>query len=359
MRASDTVARLTGGTVARFGGDEFVVLCEEVAGEEVVVRLAERIGTEVAQPLHAGEHELELTASIGIAVASRAAETSPESLVRDADAAMYRAKEQGRARFEMFDLAMRSRALERLAQEAELRHAIERDELLLHYQPIVALADGSVRGLEALVRWEHPERGLVPPGDFIPLAEESGLIVPLGRWVLGEACRQAAAWSSVGVAVNVSTRQLVDRRLVTDVADILSRTGLDPARLTLEITETLIMERLESSLELLHQLKALGVRLSLDDFGTGYSSLSYLERLPLDVLKLDRSFVSGLDRGEDEPAIVAAIIEMGRALGVTVIAEGVETEEQLERLRGLGCAYAQGFHFARPQPAAAFEHVAR
>jgi diguanylate cyclase (GGDEF)-like protein/PAS domain S-box-containing protein len=355
VRESDTVARLTSGTVARFGGDEFVVLCEDVAGENVAIRLAERIGAEVARPVQAGEHELAVTASIGIAVAAAGIAGSPESLVRDADAAMYRAKEQGRARYEMFDLAMRSRALERRAQETELRHAIDHGELRLHYQPIVALADGGVRSVEALVRWEHPERGLLQPGAFIPLAEDSGLIVPLGRWVLGEACRQAAAWTDVRVAVNLSTRQLADRSLVTDVADILARTRLDPSRLTLEITETLIMERLEASIELLHQLKALGVRLSLDDFGTGYSSLSYLERLPLDVLKLDRSFVSGLGAGADEPAIVAAVIEMGRALGMTVIAEGVETEEQVARLRGLGCAYAQGFHFARPQPAAALE----
>jgi len=358
VRSADTVARLTAGTVARFGGDEFVVLCEDVPAEEVAIRLAERLGEEVARPVAAGGNELEVTASVGIAVAAAGTAGSAESLVRDADAAMYRAKELGRSRYETFDLAMRSRALDRLALEAELRHAIEHGELRLHYQPIVALADGGVSGVEALVRWEHPERGLVPPGDFIPLAEQSGLIVELGRWVLEQACRQAAAWPGVRMAVNLSTRQLGDRRLVADVTEALERTGLEPGRLTLEVTETLIMERLEASIELLEELKALGVRLSLDDFGTGYSSLSYLERLPLDALKLDRSFVSGLGPDETEPAIVAAVIEMGRALGMTVIAEGVETEQQAARLRALGCVYAQGFHFARPLPADAVTFTA-
>ncbi len=295
--------------------------------------------------------ELVFTTSIGIAVAAQG--RTPESVLRDADAAMYRAKERGRGRYELFDEEMRSRAFARLAGETDLRRAIEDGgELRLHYQPIVAVTDGGVRAVEALVRWQHPERGLVPPGEFIPLAEQSGLIVPLGRWVLGEACAEAAAWPDFGVSVNVSTRQLLDRGLVADVAAVLARTGLAPDRLSLEITETLIMERLEASTELLRELKALGVRLCLDDFGTGCSSLSYLERLPLDVLKLDRSFVSGLGPTAQEPAIVAAVIEMGRALGMTVVAEGVETEEQRDRLEDLGCGFAQGFYFARPMAAA-------
>ena len=337
-------------TVARFGGDEFVVLCEQ-AGEEGAVQLAERIAAEARRPLVTDGQELMVTTSIGIAVAAQG--RTPESVLRDADAAMYRAKERGRGRYELFDEEMRSRAFARLAGETDLRRAIEDGgELRLHYQPIVAVADGSVRAVEALVRWQHPERGLVPPGEFIPLAEQSGLIVPLGRWVLGEACAEAAAWPDLAVSVNVSTRQLLDRGLVADVAAVLARTGLAPERLSLEITETLIMERLEASTELLRELKTLGVRLCLDDFGTGYSSLSYLERLPLDVLKLDRSFVSGLVPTAPEPAIVAAVIEMGRALGMTVVAEGVETEEQRDRLEDLGCVYAQGFYFARPMAAA-------
>jgi diguanylate cyclase (GGDEF)-like protein/PAS domain S-box-containing protein len=357
VRTSDTVGRLGGETVARFGGDEFVVLCEDIASERDAIRIAERIGRELGRPVSLGGRELAVTASIGLALGT-GGDASPEHLVRDADAAMYRAKEQGPGRWEMFDQAMRSRALKRLAIETELRGAIEREELRLFYQPIVAVADGEIEGVEALIRWQHPERGLLSPAEFIPIAEETSLILELGRWVLGLACRQAARWHAdhgdwppIRVSVNLSTRQLADRQLVEHVSEVLRRTGVEPACLSLEITESVLMQEVDFSVEMLHALRALGVGLHLDDFGTGYSSLSYLKRFPLDVLKLDRSFVSGLGIDTEAPIIAAAIIEMARALGLTVIAEGVETKAQLASLRSLGCHSAQGYYFARPLPA--------
>jgi diguanylate cyclase (GGDEF)-like protein/PAS domain S-box-containing protein len=357
LRRSDTVGRLGGETVARFGGDEFVILCEDLVDEHEAVLIAERISRALARPIVLGGQELVVSASIGLA-AGTGGSASPEALVRDADAAMYRAKEQGPGRCEVFDHAMRSRLLERLASETELRRAIDGDELRLFYQPIVAIADGSVHAVEALVRWEHPVRGLVGPDEFIPIAEDSGLILGLGRWVLAEACRQAAEWraawgdaSAPAVSVNLSARQLADRDLVEYVAATLSESGLAPERLGLEITETLLMHEVDAAIETLRALRALGVSLHLDDFGTGYSSLSYLKRFPLDGLKLDRSFIAGLGANTQESAIVAAVIEMARALGMTVIAEGVETEEQLASLRDLGCELAQGYYFARPMPA--------
>ena len=291
-----------------------------------------------------------MTASIGVAIGT-AAEADATALVRDADAAMYRAKEQGRGRIELFDHAMHARVMRRLGAEAELRRATDRDELRLHYQPIVAVDDGAVVGVEALVRWEHPERGLVPPAEFIPLAEETGAIVPLGRWVIAEACRQAGEWPGLKMSVNLSTRQLADPELVDNVAACLGE--LPAADLTLEITESVLMQEVESFVEALEALKALGVRLGLDDFGTGYSSLGYLRRFPLDVLKLDRSFVSELGVEAAADSIIAAVIDMARALGMQVIAEGVETEAQLAILRRLGCHLAQGYYFARPLPPAA------
>jgi diguanylate cyclase (GGDEF)-like protein/PAS domain S-box-containing protein len=356
VRTSDTAGRLGGETVARFGGDEFVVLCEDIASERDAIRIAERIGRELGRPVSLGGREFTVTASIGIALGR--GDASREHLVRDADAAMYRAKERGPGRWEMFDQAMRSRVLKRLAVETELRGAIEREELQLFYQPIVAVADGEIEGVEALIRWQHPERGLLSPAEFIPIAEESNLILELGRWVLGEACRQAARWHAdhrdwphIRVSVNLSTRQLADRQLVERVSEVLRQTGVEPACLSLEITESVLMQEVDSSIERLHALRALGVGLHLDDFGTGYSSLSYLRRFPLDVLKLDRSFVSGLGTDTEAPTIAAAIIEMARALGLTVIAEGVETKAQLASLRSLGCHSAQGYYFARPLPA--------
>ena len=272
---------------------------------------------------------------------------------------MYRAKEHGRGRFELFDQAMHARVMRRLGAESELRRAIDRDELRLHYQPIVAVDDGALVGVEALVRWQHPERGLVPPAEFIPLAEETGVIVTLGRWVIAEACEQAARWRrehpdwpALGMSVNLSTRQLADRELVDCVSASLRESGLPAGDLTLEITESVLMQEVDSFVEMLQALKATGVRLGLDDFGTGYSSLGYLRRFPLDVLKLDRLFVSELGADPAADSIIAAVIDMARALGMQVVAEGVETDAQLSILRRLGCHLAQGYHFSRPLPPA-------
>jgi EAL domain-containing protein (putative c-di-GMP-specific phosphodiesterase class I) len=271
---------------------------------------------------------------------------------------MYRAKERGGARYELFDVAIRDRVLDRVRRENELRDAIELEQLRLFYQPIVSVLDGGIAGIEALLRWDHPRHGLLPPAEFIPLAEETGLIVPIGRWVLGQAWTQLAQWQAgpgfrlpLRVSVNVSARQLVDDHLVKVVAELLEQSELRPSQLILEVTESMLMTDTDERVAILRELQALGVRLALDDFGTGYSSLGYLRRLPFNALKLDRSFVSGLDQTATDPQIAAAIIEMARALTMTVIAEGVETDAQLDCLRRLGCHFAQGYYFARPMPA--------
>jgi EAL domain-containing protein (putative c-di-GMP-specific phosphodiesterase class I) len=278
-------------------------------------------------------------------------------LIRNADAAMYRAKEQGRARCEVFDAEMRARALRRLEVEKELRQGIDRNEMAVNYQPVVALASGEITGLEALVRWEHPQRGQLDPGEFIAVAEESGLIEPIGRWVQETACRQIIAWHEqrpdqrpLDVSVNLSARQVSHPDLASSVADILTRTGLEPAHLRLEITESVLVEESASAKATLEALSGLGVRLVLDDFGTGYSSLAYLNRFPLDALKIDREFVDALGIEQERTAIVEAIIGMARALSLDVIAEGVENEAQLSELRRLGCDYAQGHLFSRALP---------
>ncbi len=355
MRSSDTVVR-TGGTVARLAGDEFVVLCEDLDGARNAVRVAERIRGETAAPFEIDGNELEVSASIGIVLSSGAA-TPPDQLIRDADLAMHRAKGAGRDRYELFDAPMRTRLLERIKLEKDLRRALERDELRLHYQPLVSLRDGSVIGTEALLRWHHPVRGLLPPVDFVPIAEESGLIVPIGEWVLETACRQLADWLDAAacppdlrMAVNLSPKQLTPA-LPRAVADTVRATGIESSSLSIEITESLLIEEAESPATLLSELKSVGVQLVLDDFGTGYSSLSYLHRFNLDSLKLDRSFISELGRGTSGSLLVAASIDMARALGLTVVAEGVETEQQLDCLRHLSCPLAQGYLFARPAPA--------
>jgi EAL domain-containing protein (putative c-di-GMP-specific phosphodiesterase class I) len=295
--------------------------------------------------------------SIGIAFADDP-EADPEALIRDADAAMYRAKEKGRNRCELFDAEMRARAVRRLETERELRHALERDELVLRYQPIIALASGEVTGVEALLRWQHPERGLLDPGEFIPVAEDSGLIEPIGRWVMERACEQTLAWHEerpdarpIHVSVNLSARQVTHRDLPSAVSEILARTGLDPEHLHLEITESVLVEEHGVATATLEALSALGVSLVLDDFGTGYSSLAYLNRFPLDVLKIDRSFTDALGVEQERTAIVEAIIGMARALSLDVVAEGAENEAQVSELRRLGCDCAQGFYFARPMAA--------
>jgi diguanylate cyclase (GGDEF)-like protein/PAS domain S-box-containing protein len=353
VRPSDTVARL--------GGDEFLIVCEQLDGAHAALQVAERVAQAVSQPivLRSGEHFI--TASIGIAVAD-SADRDTEALIRDADAAMYRAKERGRGRFELFDDLLRARVLTRLRTETELRRALERDELRVYFQPVVELADGAVVAVEALVRWQHPDRGLLDPMEFIPVAEDSGLIAPLGRWVLEAACREGAELQKrfpraepLALCVNTSAHQIADAAFPAEVAAIARRSGLAPGSLALEITETVLMEEAHAPVTVLAQLRDYGLRLMLDDFGTGYSSLGYLKRFPLDVVKVDRSFIAGLGRDEEDSAIVAAVISMAHTLGLTVVAEGVERREQVEQLRRLGCDRVQGRLLARPLPAAELE----
>ncbi len=344
-------------TVARFGGDEFVILCEEVGEGRDAMVVAERLQAALLDPFRVDGEDHFLTASIGISIATGRYEDA-EALLGDADAAMYGAKERGRGHCELYDDNMRNRVLGRLRMENALRGAVERDELRVFYQPIVCLSNGSICGLEALMRWNHPGLGPVSPLEFIPIAEETGLIVPLGAWVLEQACRQSAAWSAeLGVdvppvSVNLSPRQVNDAGLVPMVRSALEESGLEPARLALEITESVLVSEAHSPWNTLEALKRLGVRLMLDDFGTGYSSLSYLKRFPVDALKIDRTFVDGLGEDPEDSAIVTAVIGMARALDIDVVAEGVENDRQVASLRELGCAKAQGFLFGRPRDAA-------
>ncbi len=355
LRASDTLARFAQNTLARVGGDEFVVLCESLSSEHNAIDIAERIATALREPFALADERLFVQVSVGIALTGPG--TTPGSLIRDADTALHRAKERGGSRSELFDPETRARVLDRVRKESELREAIQRDELRLFYQPIVSVLDGGIIGAEALLRWQHPERGLVLPADFIPLAEETGLIVPFGRWVLEQATAQLAQWTAksgyrapLRISVNVSARQLVEDDLVGFITGLFEARQLQPPQLTLEVTESILMKDTDERVGILKELQALGVRLALDDFGTGYSSLGYLRRLPFDVLKLDRSFISGLDQTSTDPHIAAAVIEVARALTMSVIAEGVERPEQLVCLRRLGCHYAQGFYFAEPLP---------
>jgi len=349
-----------GDIVARFGGDEFGILVDRLADEAEAVAIADRIAAAFAEPYEMGGVDHFVSASIGIAVARPSAREPVEAdmLIRDADAAMYLAKERGRARCELFDAEMRARALRRLEVERELRHALERDELELHYQPMIALRSGEIVGLEALVRWRHPERGLLDPGDFVEIAEDSGLIEPIGRWVQESASRDALAWQELrldvrplDVSVNLSARQVASPDLAGSIGEILAATGLDPVHLRLEITESALVEESATATGNLEALSDLGVGLVLDDFGTGYSSLAYLNRFPFDGLKIDRSFVEALGVEQERTAIVEAIVGMARALSLDVIAEGVENEAQLSEIERLGCDYAQGHLFARALPA--------
>ena len=349
-------------TVARLGGDEFVVICEGVASTSHARVLAERVAHLIAGGYQVTGSDIFTSASIGIAL-GQAGDTT-EALLSDADAAMYLAKERGRGRVELFRPHLRARAESRLAAEGALRQAVEREEFVLSFQPVVDLEMGCVAGAEALIRWRTDQQVVVPPGEFIALAEETGLIVPMGAWVLGEACRQLRHWRDafprmpLTMSVNLSARQLS-----ADLLDTLTKTlavcSLDPEALTLEITESVLMEDTDAALESLLGLKALGVRLAIDDFGVGYSSLSYLKRFPIDTLKVDRAFVSGLGADDDDTAIVAGVLAMARGLRLDVVAEGVETAEQLEALRLLSCPFAQGFHFAQPLMAADFEGLLR
>jgi diguanylate cyclase (GGDEF)-like protein/PAS domain S-box-containing protein len=338
-------------TVARFGGDEFTILVESISGSAEVNRAVARFQAEIAAPFTIEGQEIFTSASIGVTIAGPEYER-PEQIIRDADTAMYRAKAQGRARSELFDAEMRAEAVERLQTETDLRRAIERNELRCVYQPIVDLQSGTVVGFEALVRWQHPGRGLLSPAEFIPLAEETGLIVQLGEFVLNEACRQAVRWraephgATMRVSVNISGRQLSQGDLVECVRNALANASLVAGALHLEITESVIMQNPEMAYAIVEQLRALGCSISVDDFGTGYSSLSYLHRFAIDQLKIDSSFVQSNERKSAE--IVRSIIDLGRSLGIEVVAEGIETSQQADYLRSLHCALGQGFLFSRP-----------
>lgn len=347
-----------GDTVARFGGDEFVVVCDDVTLRDTN-QIAERVLAALSQPCVLGSQDVNVTASLGIAISDDNA--TPDSLLRDSDAAMYRAKERGRGRIEVFDEAVRSRAEQRLATESALRRSLERNEFTLYYQPIIDLSTGEMVSVEALLRWHHPERGLVGPAEFIPIAEDTGLIVPIGAWVLEEACRQLVVWQRTApdltMAVNVSVRQMLAPDIARMVEDVVARTTVDPKDLCLELTESVLMQDIDYFGKTLGGLKALGLRLVIDDFGTGYSSLNYLKRFPFDAVKVDRSFVDGLGTELNDSALVAAIVAMAAALGLEVTAEGVETDQQLAILKGLHCDRAQGFFLARPMKAADMTNI--
>ena len=345
LRAGDTAARL--------GGDEFAVLLENLHGADEAVDVATRVLNELHRPLVLQDRNFTISTSIGIVVPPKGAATSAVELQRDADAAMYAAKRRGKSRWELYDPAMHANALPRLELTAELDRAMTHDELRLAYQPVVDLDSGRVVGVEALVRWQHPERGVVMPVEFIPFAEETGQILPIGRWVLSEACRQARAWQDEGsgpltMSVNLSARQLQDPRLVEALETTLAETGLRPDRLVLELTETALMAEPDAGFQVIRRLKRLGVRLAIDDFGTGYSSLAYLHRLPVDVIKVDRSFIADLGLGTDRATLARGILELVRSLQVSTVAEGIETSEQLDALRTFRCELGQGYMFSRP-----------
>jgi len=350
-----------GDTLGRFGGDEFVALLEDLGSEREALGVAERFLTGLAEPFTLGEREIIVSASAGVVIGD-GTHIGPDECIREADVAMYRAKARGGGCFEVFHRELEGGALPRLDLEIDLRRAISGGELEVHYQPVMRTR-GDVVGVEALVRWRHPERGLVSPAEFIPLAEETGLILPLGRFVLDEACRQVGEWvrlhpelDGLVVSVNLSPRQFRQLDLDRQVAEALDRSGLDPGSLCLEVTEGVMVEDVEAATSTLNRLKALGVVISVDDFGTGYSSLSYLKRFPLDYVKIDRTFVAGLDEKVDSE-IVRSVIRLAAAIGISVVAEGVENAEQLERLEALGCPLVQGYYLARPQPAVAIEEL--
>jgi diguanylate cyclase (GGDEF)-like protein/PAS domain S-box-containing protein len=354
-----------GDTLARLGGDEFAILLDDIRSVTNAMRVAERMQHQLSQPLTLGKHDICVTSSIGIALSNGDAE-QPEDFLRDADTALYSAKQSGKGSYQVFDMTMHLQNTTRLQVEGDLRQAVEHQSFLLHYWPIMSLQTNTLIGFEALARWEHPQRGIISPAEFIPVAEETGLIVPLGRWVLYEACRQARTWQQRFpdqtppiVSVNLSMKQLSQPDLGAQIAQILSKTGVAPAQLKLEITESAIMEHVETATSVLSELRSLGVAVYMDDFGTGYSSLSYLQRLPIDVVKIDRSFVYDMDQNAENAEIVRAIIVLAHSLGLEVIAEGVEKPVHLDQLRELGCDYGQGFLYSRPVTAEAAETMLR
>lgn len=364
LRTTDAVARLAAGgccakvsghTIARFGGDEFAILLSGIRHLADVTRVADRLNAALAEPYDIEGQQVYVSASIGIAL-SMTGYDRPEDMLRDADTALYRAKAAGRGRYELFDAAMREQVVRRLELETDLRRAIERDEFVLFYQPIVALQRGEIEGVEALIRWRHPVRGIVAPSDFLPLAEETGVIVPIGYWVLEEACRQIQRWQVEGhrpvpcVSVNVSARQLAVPNFVERVTAIVAKERVRPGSIEFEITESLMMTDADVARTVLRGLKAAGFRLAIDDFGTGYSSLSYLQRFPVDRLKLDRSFLRPTGAQEVSSAVLESVVRLAQHLELEVVAEGIETFDQLERVRGLKCGYGQGFYIAHPGP---------
>jgi diguanylate cyclase (GGDEF)-like protein/PAS domain S-box-containing protein len=357
LRGTDTAARL--------GGDEFTVLIEDLPDPDAAVAAAERINEVLRTPIQLLGRAYFISASIGIALSTPGAD-GPDDLLRKADVAMYRSKAAGKGRSSVFDVSLSAGLLQRLELESDLRQAFERDEFRLHYQPIVSIADGEIRAAEALVRWQHPKRGLVSPAEFIPLAEETGLIVQLGQWVLEQACQQGRRWHALlpgrrplAMAVNLSARQFQHPNLVADVRRALDTSGFDPRRLSLEITESIVMQDTDRTLDHLSALRALGVLLAIDDFGTGYSSLSYLKRFPVDTLKIDRTFVESIDSDAYNSAIVRSVVTLATALGMRATAEGVETAAERAHLHALGCYGGQGYLFARPAPADEFERLLR
>jgi diguanylate cyclase (GGDEF)-like protein/PAS domain S-box-containing protein len=353
VRASDTVSRQ--------GGDEFIILLSELTVGEDAAASAEKILQVIQLPYRIDVHEIHVTASIGIVVYP-AHGIESEALLQNADLAMYEAKERGRNNSQFYRIDLNANATERHSLSSHLRHAIQRDEFKLYYQPIVNLSTGLISGAEALIRWWHPTRGVIAPTRFISIAEESGLIVPIGRWVLGEGCRQARAWQAAGLplirlALNISAVELRSKNFVGGVKTILAETGLDPRCLELELTETFLMQDPKSTAIVLRELKELGLTLALDDFGTGYSSLSYMRRFPIDTLKIDRSFLRNLTTDPDDASIVSAVISMGRSLHLSVVAEGVETRDQLSFLQEQNCSEAQGYYFSHPLNAAKFAEL--
>lgn len=345
-------------TVSRQGGDEFVVLLPDLTNPRAASIMAGRMLRAVAEPHLVGKHQLHVTASIGASIFPDDG-LNAETLIKNADTAMYQAKENGRRSYQFFKPAMNARAVERQSIEEGLRRALERQEFELHYQPKINLKTGAISGAEALIRWAHPTRGRVPPADFIPIAEDCALILPIGRWVLRQACKQARAWLDAGLpptpmAVNVSAMEFQGEGFLRGLAQILHESGLDPRLLELELTESVLMKQVEATIELLRAVRESGVQVALDDFGTGYSSLSYLRRFPIDSLKIDRAFIQQIAGGPDDAAIVTAVISMARSLKLRVVAEGVETLQELQFLQARECDEVQGYYFSRPLPAAQF-----
>jgi EAL domain-containing protein (putative c-di-GMP-specific phosphodiesterase class I) len=349
--------------VARLGGDEFVVILEETSDRNDIEQIAGHLLSVVGQPMQLSGHECHTTASIGIAVYPENG-ADAATLTKNADIAMYLAKEDGKNGFRFFSGEIKAQSIERLRLETELRRAVARQQFSLHYQPKVDMESGQITGVEALLRWKHPELGLVSPAQFIPLAEETGLIVPIGRWVMREACAQNMAWQRrglrpVSMAVNLSPRQFADEQLLHDVDEAIAASGMSPVLLQLEVTESMVMRNVTRAVRVLDAIQSRGIRLAIDDFGTGYSSMSLMKQFPIDTIKIDRSFVRDLPRDSEDQAIAQAIISMGKALGMTVVAEGVETAEQHAFLRDHRCDEIQGFLFSKPLPPRELEKLLR